>query len=95
MSSVNVAEVVSTLQRKGLSLSAAINVLRLFQLPVESFDEAQALAVAALWPATKPYGLSLGDRACLVLAQRLNAPLLTADKVWGQLNLGIEIRVIR
>lgn len=35
---------------------------------------------AALRPLTKPFGLSLGDRACLALAQRLGVPVLTSDR---------------
>ena len=40
-------------------------------------------------------GLSLGDRACLALGKRLNLPVLTADKVWTSLSLGITINLIR
>ncbi len=36
-------------------------------------------------------GLSLGERACLALGR----PLVTADRVWGNLDVGVEVIVIR
>jgi PIN domain nuclease of toxin-antitoxin system len=44
---------------------------------------------------TQPFGLSLGDRACLALAIQRQATALTTDRAWKNLNLGIEIEVIR
>ena len=49
----------------------------------------------ALRPKTKALGLSLGDRACLALAQRQALPVLTADKTWKQLDLAIEVQLLR
>jgi PIN domain nuclease of toxin-antitoxin system len=37
-------------------------------------------------------GLSLGDRLCLALAQRLDADVLTADRAWGEEGLIRQIR---
>ncbi|MCW6035912.1 hypothetical protein K4A83_06450 [Spirulina subsalsa FACHB-351] len=48
-----------------------------------------------LRPLTKPLGLSLGDRACLALGLLLHQPVITADRQWNQLDLDLEIRVIR
>jgi ribonuclease VapC len=42
-----------------------------------------------------PYGLSLGDRACLALALTRGEPAVTADRQWAQLDLGIRIELIR
>ena len=44
---------------------------------------------------SKPLGLSLADRACLVTAIRLHCPVITADKVWQLLDIGVEIHLIR
>jgi PIN domain nuclease of toxin-antitoxin system len=44
---------------------------------------------------TRPFGLSLGDRACLALAIERKVTVYTTDRVWKSLNLGIEIEVIR
>jgi PIN domain nuclease of toxin-antitoxin system len=44
---------------------------------------------------TRHAGLSLGDRACLALGEGLGYPVITADRVWASLDLGIEVVVIR
>jgi ribonuclease VapC len=59
------------------------------------FGVEDAEQVAELWSATRHLGLSLGDRACLGLARRLERPALTADRAWLDLDLGVEIRAIR
>ncbi len=59
------------------------------------FDAAQALETACLRQKTKVFGLSLGDRACLALAQRNQFAVITADKIWKEINLPIEIILIR
>lgn len=41
------------------------------------------------------FGLSLGDRACLSLAVLRGLPVLTADRVWARLTVGIEVHCIR
>lgn len=51
--------------------------------------------VGVLRPPTKHLGLSLGDRACLTLAQHLDLPALTTDRTWEGLSLGITVQVIR
>ncbi len=95
ISAVNLAEVVGKLTRQGLPFSEANRLVRVLQLRIMPYDEPQALATAALLAPTTPYGLSLGDRACLALAQRLSLPVLTADRAWGKLDLGIEVKLIR
>lgn len=41
-------------------------------------------------------GLGLGDRACLATARMEECPVLTADRIWTQLDLeGVDIRCIR
>ncbi len=95
MSAVNVSEVVASLSHKGMALSEAIRAVGIFQLQVEPFDLDAAYAAASLRQATSRLGLSLGDRACLALGRRLNFPVMTADMIWGKLDLGIELVMIR
>lgn len=64
-------------------------------ISVEAFTLADALGCATLRPQTRQLGLSLGDRACLVLGQRMSAAVLTADRAWASLSVGVEIVVIR
>ena len=95
ISAVNLSEAISKLGQKGMGLSEAIHAVRIFQLHVEPFDEKLALSAAALRAPTMPFGLSFADRACLAVAQRMNLAVMTADKGWAKLELGIEIKVIR
>jgi len=44
---------------------------------------------------TRSSGLSFGGRACLALAEHRGVPVVTADRSWQSLNIGIEIRLIR
>lgn len=95
VSTVNLAEVGSFLTMAGQSppqVRVILASLRLDQVP---FDTALALEVARLRPLTRHLGLSLGDRACLALAGLRRLPALTADRLWADLDLGIEIQLIR
>lgn len=95
ISSVNAAEVGARLSDRGYDLDELYVDLRDMGLAIAAFDGSQAEASARLRSATKALGLSLGDRACLALAQSRNAKVLTADRAWGSLELEIEIELIR
>lgn len=64
-------------------------------ITVEAFTSIDAIEVGRLRPLTREHGLSLGDRACLALAQRLALPAVTADTAWSKLDLKLELRQIR
>ena len=96
LSAVNLAEAIAILHRhRGLPAAEARDDLLSLGLEVVPFDAAQAAAVGALEPGLRGQGISLGDRACLALAQERGLPVLTADRIWARLDLGIEIRLIR
>ena len=95
MSSVNLSEVLGRFARDGHDVHPILTQLLATTVEFVPFREAEAAAAAALVPATRTYGLSLGDRACLSLANLRQLPVLTADRVWSDLDLGLEIRQIR
>lgn len=95
ISAVNFAEVVSKLGDRGFAEKDAREIASGLGLPVMPFDTRLAMDTGLLRPATRHAGLSLGDRACLALARSLNAPVMTADRAWADLDLGVEIRLIR
>jgi len=95
MSTVNLAEVYAKLMERGLSADQADAIVYRYGFEVVPFDEELARRTGALRPATKTLGLSLGDRACLALALREALPVVTTDRNWTKLTLGIEIRVVR
>ncbi len=95
MSAVNLAEVVTKLVERGAGLDIVRPALALYGLQIAPYDEDQAERTGALRAQTRDFGLSLGDRACLALAERFELPVLTADKMWKDLNLSIEVRLLR
>ena len=96
-SAIGVAEVATKLTENGidrLAVSRSIHALALSIYPVEAED---AVDIGILRAATRKAGLSLGDRCCLALAQKLDLPVLTADRAWAGIAdaVGVEVRVIR
>jgi PIN domain nuclease of toxin-antitoxin system len=97
ISTVNVAEVVGYLARSGAVENDLRALLYLFSVHIAPFDEALAYDAGRLVQLTRAAGLSLGDRACLALAQRLDTKAMTADQPWSRIasTVGVEIEVIR
>lgn len=95
MSAVNFSETWQKLHQHGVDADRATRRLRTLGLRVEPFDLADAVLAARLWTATRPAGLSLGDRCCLALAVRRHAIAVTADSAWAGLNVSVRIEVIR
>jgi PIN domain nuclease of toxin-antitoxin system len=95
ISAVNLSEVLERLCAGGLSESEADEAVAALNLRVADFDEAQARLAAHLRPRTRRAGLSLGDRACLALGLHLGRPVITADRVWTSLDIGVEVIAVR
>ena len=95
ISSVNIAEIVARFLHRNFSLEETSIVVGDLKPEIMPFDEAQAILSGMLRPKTQHRGLSLGDRACLALAMREKATVLTADRAWSDLDLGVEIKIIR
>lgn len=95
ISSVNYAELVSKLIDLGMPLAIIRETLSGLELELVSHDETQAFMTGELRTVSKAYGLSLGDRACLALGIVKQLPVLTADRVWLNVPVQTEVRVIR
>ena len=95
ISAVNLCEVLTRLADLGADPRQAAQDIAARELPVIAFDPAQAILAAALRPATRHLGLSLGDRCCLALAIARKARVVTADRAWAGLDVGVGIDVIR
>lgn len=95
ISAVNLAEVVTRLVDRGAPPEAAVAAAARLRLTVVPFDEAAAYRTGALRAGTRRLGLSLGDRACLALAEAAGLPVLTADRGWAELDLDVEVVLIR
>lgn len=92
---VNYAEVSAKLLALGMPEPVATEVMRSLEMEVVPLDEETAWISARLVLITKPFGLSLGDRCCLALGQRMGLPVLTADKLWTEIKPGVNARLIR
>lgn len=95
LSTVNVVEVASRLIDRGASPTEVAQLPFELDCRMAPFDTDLALRAALLRNSTRPYGLSLGDRACLALARREGLPVLTADRSWAKLDVGVEVVLIR
>ena len=80
-SAANWSEVAQRIGASGRDWSLARALLQSFGLVVEPVTEVDAEWAAVRW--LRGEGLSLGDRLCLAVGQRLEATVWTADKAWG------------
>ena len=95
ISSVNLTEVLTRLQDLGIPDEAVNTSMAELNLRVFALDESQARAAARLRAETRRAGLSLGDRACLALAEKLGYAAVTADRAWVNVDVGVEVVLIR
>ncbi len=95
MCAVNLSEIIAKLVERGARLSLIRPALSRYGLEIIPFDEDLAERAGALRASTKAFGLSLGDRACLGLAERSRLPVLTADRMWKDLGLHIDVQILR
>ncbi len=91
----NLAEVVSKLRDRGLSLDEVREALGGLHLDVRPLSPAQAFIIGDLRPMTTSLGMPLGDRACLALAMDLQAEVFTTDATLASVEVGIDITDVR
>ena len=95
ISAVNLSEVLERLRSGGMGEAAADEAVETLSLDVVDFSASQARIAAYLRPHTRRAGLSLGDRACLALGFELGAAVVTADRAWAGIDVGVKIILIR
>jgi PIN domain nuclease of toxin-antitoxin system len=97
ISTANLAEVMTRLVKDGMPPERAERALAALPMTLHELDYNLAVQIGAMFALTRPFGLSLGDRACLALATREQLPALTADRIWARVGplVGVEVRLIR
>ena len=95
MSTVNWAEVVGKARGQGVDTQGLQDDLASLGLALEPFSAAQAERAGRSREHTTRWGLSLGDRACLALGRDRGETVLTADRAWLHLHLGVDVEAIR
>lgn len=78
----NWSEVAQKVKQVGGDWDLARGLLLSYDLRVESVTAEDAELAVTLWVAGE--GLSLGDRLCLALGERLDATTWTGDAQWGE-----------
>jgi PIN domain nuclease of toxin-antitoxin system len=96
ISAVNLSEVLQKALAAGVSTDGIEADLDVAGVHVYPFDAEDAAYAVELWAGTRKLGLSLGDRACLALAKRLQIPAYTADRVWAEVKVvGVTVKTVR
>jgi ribonuclease VapC len=95
MSSVNFSEVMARCLERGVESELAERQLSRLNIDIVPFSVTEARLAAKLRKATRHRGLSLGDRACLALAEHRGISALTADRQWNGLEVGVAVQLIR
>ena len=95
ISAVNFTEIITKLIDKGATADEARYAAETLDLHVIDADQTLATEAGMLHARTRGKGVSLGDRFCLALGRRSGLPVLTADRQWASLDVGVEVRLIR
>ncbi len=95
VSAVNYHEVIAKLIDRGVDAEEAKAMLGELDIDIVDVDREQADLAGILRAETRKAGLSLGDRTCLALAQAKGAVAVTTDQAWRDLDVAIDIEVVR
>lgn len=95
ISSINLLEVASRFSRDGLDPEPVLETITSLGIKIIPFEASHILPIAKLAKVGKEHGLSQADRICLGTGLVMELPVLTADKVWQDIELDLEAIVFR
>lgn len=85
----NWSEVVQKLSSTPFTLAATRAILQSYGVAIVPVTSEDAERAAELWH--RGDGMSLADRLCVALAERLELPALTADRAWEGKHSRVEV----
>jgi ribonuclease VapC len=89
------AEMLEVLRKRGYRADAAGRKFKTLGVQVEPVTEDDAEVAARLDRAVANKDLSLADRFCLAVAERLELPAYTSDQAWANAKTEAEVVMIR
>lgn len=95
LSAVNLDEVLHKGVLRGIPADVIEEQIGRLQIAVVPFAVEHARVAAGLHPRLHRTNTSFADRACMALALVERSPVLTADRKWADLDMGVELILIR
>lgn len=95
ISAVNWAEVIEKAISADVDAAPLRQAFEELGAKVRPVEVEHAEFAARLREPTRGLGLSLADRICFALAVSSDAAVLTADSAWAEVDIGVEVRLIR
>ena len=95
VSAVNLMEAFSRIVRHDVAPQRVHSFLQQAFPIVIPFDREQSETAAIIHAGSRNLGLSHGDAACLALGSMRKATVLTGDRAWKQVDLGVKIMLFR
>jgi ribonuclease VapC len=95
VSAVNYSEAAAKLYLRGMDIALVDASLAGLELTIFPFTEHHASLAAKMITTTRAKGLSFADRACLALAKEQQIAALTADTAWKDIDVGVDIVLVR
>ncbi|CAL7961915.1 putative PIN domain nuclease [Alphaproteobacteria bacterium] len=95
MSVINATECIIVLNRNGMPIEIAKSLLEslISKFVICEFDNSNN--ITNIKNSNKNLGLSIADCFCLALGQKLELPIVTADKIWAEAKITSEVICIR
>jgi len=95
ISTVNASEVIAKMVDRGIDDTTAEQILLTLGMGIINFDTPTSILAGQIRRTTKSQGLSLGDRSCIALGIIKKSKILTADREWANVDMDVQIELIR